>query len=299
MGHALAQVFAQSGYEVALMDIDRDVLRWAEGQIQRNVELLREEDLTDLTVKDVLNSIYFTTSQREAARKADFILESVTENMKVKREVISKLEYQAPKHTIFATNTSGLSVTEISEATRSPERVVGCHWWNPPYIMPLVEVIQGENTSPETVQATHGFLKTLGKEPIDVKKEVPGFIWNRLQIAVIREALHLLEEGVASVKDIDRAVKKGYALRSLVVGPFETMDLSSLNLFRAVSANLNPNLSNASEPSRLFEEKIKRGELGVAAGRGFYDYAGRSREEVIRERDRQLMALIKYLGLMP
>jgi 3-hydroxyacyl-CoA dehydrogenase len=182
-------------------------------------------------------------------------------------------------------------VTDVAD--RVPDhaaRVVGCHWWNPPYLLPTVEVVAGEATSDETVERTAALVEAVDREPIRVRRDVPGFVWNRVQFAVLRECANIVERGIASPADVDRAVRDGYALRTAAVGPFETVDLSSLSLFRTIAAGIYPSLSDADAPGAAFDDRIAEGRDGVAAGAGFFDYAEDAREAV-RRRDERVAAL--------
>lgn len=296
MGHGLAQLFVTRGLDVSLIGRRSSTLESARRRIASNLRLLQEQGVYHGDPEQAARSIRCTTEHASGVSTADFVLETISEDAGAKKQVFELLDRSAPRHAILASNTSGLSITMLGAATSRPNLVIGCHWWNPPYLMPLVEVVPGQHTSQETLEDTLAFLRGIGKEPVVVRKEVPGFIWNRLQAAVLREAMHLAETGVASIEDIDKVVKRGYALRSLVVGPFETIDLSGLKLWQTLSANLFPALSNTKRPSRLFDERIRDGALGAEQGAGFYSYESRPFEEIMAARDRRLVNVLKCLG---
>src|SRR5581483_8042621 len=174
------------------------------------------------------------------------------------------------------------SITAIAAATRRPERVVGLHWLNPPHLMLPVEVTRGARTSEATMEATCALARRVGRRPIRVERDVPGFLWNRLQLALLREAIHLVEEGIASAEDVDVAVQLGLGLRWAAVGPFRVVDLAGLGTFRTVAAALYPHLSAARAPQRLLEDKVARGEAGARSGRGFHDYPPGAHEALVR-----------------
>ena len=188
----------------------------------------------------------------------------------------------------------GLSITALGGAFSSPERFCGMHWINPANLIPLVEVISGDRTAPETAQTVYAFAENLEKKPISIK-DVPGFALNRLQFAVLREALHMVETGVASMEDVDRAMKYGLGLRYACVGPFETADLGGLDIFCGISEYLFADLADDREPQALLREKNASGKLGVKSGEGFYDYSGGRGAKAVEERNRKLTALCGIL----
>ena len=297
MGHGLAQMFAMKGLHVTLISTRESTLQSAKKQIIENLRIIKREFHSDLSPDNIAGSIVYTNDPSSGLVGSDFVLETISEDLDAKTKVFRVMDEVTPEGAVLASNTSGLSITRLSEATQNADRVLGCHWWNPPYLMPLVEIIPGQHTSIETVARTERFIKGLGKDTVLVKKEVPGFIWNRIQAAVVREAMHLLDEGVASPEDIDKVVRRGYALRSSVMGPFKTIDLSGLELWKTVCENLFPHLSDSKSPSKTFDEKMKDGHLGAEQGSGFYQYEKKSYNEVLAERDVSLISLLKSMGV--
>jgi len=206
--------------------------------------------------------------------------------------VLCLLEEHMSADAVVATNTSGLAISRIADDCRHPERVVGTQWWNPAELVPLVELIKGERTSDATIRVMHAILRRLGKVPVIVKRDVPGFAGNRLQFALLREALNLVEAGIMSAEDVDRTVRYGVGLRYPCLGPFATADMGGLDVFLEISQYLFAELSCMSEPPGFFEDLVSKGKLGLKTGRGFFAYEGRERDRVVRARDECLLRQI-------
>ena len=290
MGHGLALHCALSGLDVTLLDHRQANLDDARERIRAAVSFLASEGLTEANPDAVVDDIGFTLELDASVVGADIVVESVSEDPAVKREVFEAVA-EVTEDAVLASNTSSLSIDAIADAVPDDaHRVAGCHWWYPPYLLTPVEVVRGSETSDETVDRLVRFVERVDRDPILVERDVPGFVWNRVQFAVLRECAHIVETGVASVADVDRAVRDGYALRTAAVGPFETADLSSLSLFRTVAAGIYPSLSDASEPGPAFDDRIGDGREGVAAGAGFHDYV-ESQREAVRRRDERVAAL--------
>ena len=296
MGHGLAVQFARHGAQVSLVDHRQSNLDRAREQMRAAVAFLNDEGLADESPETVLDRIDPTLDTAEGVAGAELVIETVSEDLDVKHEVFANLAAAAPDDAVLASNTSGIPPSDIAAGVpEAADRVVVCHWWNPPYLLPLVEVVPGEETSEETVERTSAFVEAVDRDPIVLNREVPGFVWNRIQFAVVRECLHLLAEGVASLEDIDAAVRDGYALRTAVVGPFETMDLAGVDLFETIADDLYPELSDADEAGDLFDEYVSEGRTGVEAGAGFYEYE-EDPDEVVERRNRRVAALRRALG---
>jgi len=296
MGSGIAERFAECGYEVVATDAARQQLEAGLALIERNQQTLIEAGLLEADQADESKQRLRTTSSlAEAVNQAQLVIEAVPENMDLKLETFGELDKLCDAGAILASNTSGLSITKIATAVADPERAAGYHWWNPPHIMPLVEVIKGERTSDETVATLVAIAKRLGKRPIVVQRDVPGFVGNRLQFAVFREALHLLTEGIATAEDIDTAMTAGPGLRYGLLGPLRTADLGGLDVFHAISGYLFRELSAADGPPALLSELVEKGKLGAKTGEGFYDFSDQSLPEIAAERDRVLLGFLKAL----
>ncbi|MBA3976401.1 MAG: 3-hydroxybutyryl-CoA epimerase [Candidatus Solibacter sp.] len=224
---------------------------------------------------------------------ADLVIESIVEDMGVKQELFARMDALARPEAILASNTSGLSITGIASQCAHPERVVTTHFWNPPHLMPLVEIVLGERTAPELAPALRDFFIACGKAPVVVKKDRPGQLGNRLQMALFREAVHIVAEGIADAADVDRAASLGFGLRLPAYGILEHIDMVGLELARAVCDYASKDLYSERSAPPLFTEKIERGEGGAGAGKGFYDWSGKSAAEVKARRDAWLIECLK------
>lgn len=261
MGHGLAVHFVAQGHRSTLVDHCQSNLDEARDRIVKAVELLNGQGVVTRDPKEVLSGITFTLDTAAGVSDADIVLETVPEDLEIKREVFREVAETAPDDAILASNTSGIPITDIGEAIPdAADRLAGCHWWNPAYLLRPVEVVTGEQTSDETMDRLQAFVEAVDRDPIHVEHDVPGFVWNRVQFAVFRECLHLLEAGVAAADDINRAIRDGCATRTAVIGPFETIDVNGLDLIQTIAGDLFPELSNATEPGDLLEEYIERGE---------------------------------------
>lgn len=298
MGRGIAQVFAQSGSKVWLVDVRDDILKRALGHIKENLTLFEEEKiLSSRQAADVLSRIDVVVDPRKAVRNVEFVTEAVTEDLTVKKHLFKLLGEASPKDAILASNTSGLNVSDISSETAQPERVIGTNWWNPAQIIPLVEVMRGEKTSADTLERTRRILTNAGKKPITIMKSVPGFVGNRLQIALFREALHLLEQGVATLEDIDTAVSFGPGFRYPVLGPFRVSDFGGLDVFYHLCGELFGELDSSTQPpSGTLKRLAENNRFGVKSGAGFYDYSGLPEVELVRERDRKLLRIYRTVS---
>ncbi len=271
MGNGIAQVAAQAGYQVIMRDIeDRFVqngLKAIEKFLAKSVE---KGKMAEGQKKEILDRIRGTTRMEEL-NDVDFVIEAVFEDLSLKRDVFKQLDEVTRPHVILATNTSSMSVTEIAMATKRPEKVAGMHFFNPAPLMKLVEVIRAYHSDDETVRTVMEMARKMGKEPVEVKKDSPGFIVNRLMIPHMLEAVKMAEEGVASMEDIDKAVKLGL---NYPMGPFELMDLTGVDIAHHVADYLYKELNKESKWSIpvLLKSLIRAGKLGRKTGGGWYKY---------------------------
>ena len=271
MGNGIAQVAAQAGYRIIMRDIeDRFVqngLKAIEKFLAKSVE---KGKMVEEQKKEILGRIRGTT-RLEDMKDADFVIEAIFEDLSLKKDVFKQLDEVTKPHVILTTNTSSMSVTEIAMATKRPEKVAGMHFFNPAPLMKLVEVIRAYHTKDETVQVVMEMARKMGKEPVEVKKDSPGFIVNRLMIPHMLEAVKMAEEGVASIEDIDKAVKLGL---NYPMGPFELMDLTGIDIAHHVADYLYKELNKESKWSIpvLLKSLIRAGKLGKKTGGGWYKY---------------------------
>ena len=283
MGAVLTRLLAQAGCAVTLWNHRQPSLDRAAARHRLDLEDLAARGRLAEAPEAVLARISYSTDEAVFA-PADFVVESIMEDLDLKHAFFRRICALVSPETILTTNTSGLRVTDIAQAVTEPGRFCGMHWWNPPDLIPLVEITRGEATRQETAEAVRDLALALEKRPVIVQKDILGIIGNRLQYAVLREAMHILELGAAGPRDIDDAMKYGPGFRYSILGPLETADLGGLNINHAVSHYLYPDLGDelVSPPlERLAEE----GRLGVKTGGGFYDYAPGEGDEKIRWRN--------------
>jgi 3-hydroxybutyryl-CoA dehydrogenase len=290
MGHGIAQVFAAAGYRVSLMDKDPAQLERGYQSIAANLGFLAENGIGKTSdVEGIIARIAKTEDLTEAASGTHFVVEAISENADLKRSLFQDLDGICCPEAILATNTSVISITEIAQAVGLKERVVGTHFWNPPYLIPLVEVIGGRHTSPQTIDITIDLLRSAGKRPVRVKRDVPGFVGNRLQHALWREAISIVEQGIAEAATVDEVVKNGFGLRLPVLGPLENADMIGLDLTLQIHSYILKHLEDSHEPSPLLATKVEKGELGFKTGKGFRDWSLEEKESCQKDLQRHLM----------
>ncbi len=290
MGHGLAQIFAGKGYDVCLMDIKSGLLENALQHIRDNLTLLAANHIiAEADIEPTLARIKTTTDLKEAAQGAGFVVEAVVENLEIKQRLFGQLDQLCPPETILATNTSVISITEIASQAKNRGRIVGTHFWNPPYLVPLVEVVPGHDTDPAVVDATCELMTRLGKKPAKVKKDVPGFVGNRLQHALWREAISIVEKGIADAAEVDEVVKNSFGLRLPVLGPLENADLVGLDLTRQIHDYILKYIEDSHSPSPLLTEKIDAGDLGFKTGEGLQKWPEEKKQRLRARLLRHLM----------
>jgi 3-hydroxybutyryl-CoA dehydrogenase len=293
IGPGIAQIFAAKNYQVYLVDLKEEILAEAVQRIHSNLKQMSKsgiisEDLIETTI----GNISLTTDIAKAANEAQFIIEAATENLNLKQQIFQEVDQICPPETILASNTSVISITEIAAKSRHRHRIVGTHFWNPPYIIPLVEVIKGADTSDHTMDITYDFLAEVSKHPIRVLKDVPGFVANRLQHALWREAISIVENGIADAATVDVAIRNGFAIRLPVLGPLENADMVGLDLTLAIHDYVLRDLESRPGSSPYLKEKVEKGELGFKSGKGFYDWTS---EEIEKSREKLTDYLLQWL----
>lgn len=280
MGHGIAEVAALAGYEVYMYDISQEILNRAIDRIRWSLEKLYEKKRIQ-SIEDVLNRIKPTLNFEEAARNSDIAIEAVPESLQLKKEIFARLDVLMHGDAILASNTSSLPISEIAEATRRPNKVIGIHFFNPPVLMQLVEIIRGSATDDDTVRRSVDFVRSLGKTPILVNKDVPGFVVNRILGAIQNVACHLVYRGEYTHVEIDSAVKYK---AGLPMGLFELRDFTGMDVGYMVAKALAERDPMFRQECPLIEEYYRKGWLGVKTGRGFYEYKSPSdRPNIPRE----------------
>lgn len=290
MGRNIAVASAVGGQSVTLFDIDNEALRDAKSKIRSTVATLAARGVADTTDTATLGDrVAYASDLAAAVGGAPLIVEAVTEDREVKAAVYAEIERHASDAATIATNTSSLSITELASSLSRPERFCGTHWFHPAHIVPVVEVVYGERTADETVDAAANFLESIGKDPVVVERDVPGFIANRIQSAMAREAWALLEAEVASAEDIDRAVKGTFGFRLPTLGVLEKGDHSGLDVHHKVLTELLDEIDRRPEPPTVLSDLVDEGQVGLKAGRGVYDWSETDHDEVTAERDQRLL----------
>jgi len=280
MGNSLAQVFAaDAGLNVVLKTRELKSDRWQ--PIEKNLDIMISRGAaTEAEKKKILESIHFVTDDTLAYKDADFIIECFPEVMETKQDLFAHIENYCREDCILATNTSVMSVTEISKKCKHRHRVVGAHFWNPGHLIPLVEVVKSDFTDEKYVLDTITLLERVGKKPVYCKKDVPGFVANRLQHALWREAIYMVENGIADPKTVDDSCKYGPGLRWPVLGPMENSDLVGIELTYNIHVNILKALADNKEPSPLLQEMLGRGELGMKSGKGWQEWTPEQVEKI-------------------
>jgi len=288
MGHSIAQVFAQAGILVHLVDLKDDLLAHALKLVKSNLQTLADcGRVSPQKIPAILDRIRPTTDLAAAAGEVDFVLEAVAEIPEVKKKVFAQLEAACSESVVLASNTSGLEIFKIIEV-KNPSRVVVTHWFAPPHIIPLVEVVPGPATAPGVLQFAAKLMERIGKKPLVMKQFVQRFIVNRVQNAIVRTALEMITNGWATPEQIDLAVKTSLGIRLPIVGVVQSLDFTGLNLIHDMT-------KGTATENPLIEEKVKQGHLGVTTSKGIYDYGGRSEEEILRKRDLLYLKMLDFL----
>ncbi len=292
MGAAAAVAFKRAGYRVLAWDHDPAQLAALDGTVERLVAWLDQH----VGPADNQNGVIEKQAGPEAVdEQADVVLDCIAEDMAQKVELFKRFPACRERQGIFITTTSGLSITEMGRRSDCGQQLAGTHFWNPPHLMPLVEVIRGEDTLDLVVDRVCQLVESIGKQPVRVNRDVPGFIGNRLLHALWREAISLVEKGIATPADVDLVARLTFGLRLPVVGPLENMDLVGLDLIERIHRYLFSDLADNHGPAEYLVESLKRGDLGLKSGRGFYDWTSRSAEELIQRRDNQIVHQLNYL----
>jgi len=262
MGHGIAQVFALGGHDVTITDSFKGNLDTVKTRIAANLR-----DLGD--GETALDRVRPVAELADTVRDTDYVVEAISEDLPLKQKLFAEIEKHVRPDTILASNTSVIPITAIMQGLRERSRALGTHWWNPPYLVPLVEVIGTQWTSPQAIEWTMQLHAAAGKQPVHVKKDVPGFIGNRLQHALWREAVSLVERGICDAETVDTVVKAAFGRRLAVLGPLENADMVGTDLTLAIHKTVLPDIDSQSGPSRYLEKLVADGKLGFKSGEGF------------------------------
>jgi 3-hydroxyacyl-CoA dehydrogenase len=296
MGHGIALEFAAYGFDVALHDRDSAQLERAADNIAQGLARLREQGrISEQMAASAPRRIVSGTDLDRAVADADLVVEAASEDLALKQDLFRQLDAAAPPHAIFASNTSTFMPSRLAAATDRPDRVLVAHYFNPPHLLPLVELVRGPATSDASIETMRSLYHGIGKRPAVVQREALGFVGNRLQNALLREALAIVEAGIASPEDVDTIVKTGFGRRLAVAGPFEIADAGGIDVWLAVAGLLFPDLATSDAPPTFAQEIAVRGDLGLKTGRGFYDWTPEE-AAALRERIGQGLATIARLA---
>ena len=297
MGPGMAATFARQGYETTLFDIKPEQLEKAKGAVDFVYTTLTNGGFMTAEEADAgRGRLTYTDDLAAALNGADLVVEAVPERRDIKQQVYQQIESLVGDEVIIASNTSGIPISEIASVAKNPGRVVGMHWSNPPHLIPVIEVIRGADTSDETADATVEMVKSIGMVPAIVDKDIAGFVENRILYAIMREALHLLDEGVASAEAIDTITKWGIGYKLAVIGPLELLDVAGLDIYNSVASYLNADLNASSDISSTVTSKVAEGKLGMKTQGGLFEYTPEKIQQLQQQRGRKLVATRKALS---
>ena len=273
MGHGIAQVFALAGHDVTIYDAAKASLDTVKARIIANLKDLGDD-------QSAVDRVTPESDLAEAVREVDYVVEAVLEDLPLKQKLFGEIEKHVRPDTILASNTSVIPITSIMQGLQRRERALGTHWWNPPFLVPLVEVIETQWTSAEAVKWTMALHAAAGKKPAHVKKDVPGFIGNRLQHALWREAISLVENGICDAETVDSVIKAAFGRRLAVLGPLENADMVGTDLTLAIHKTVLPDIDSRPGPSPYLEKLVKDGKLGFKSGEGFRKWSAEQQAEL-------------------
>ena len=292
MGPGMGVVLARAGLQVTLFDVKPEALERAQGMIGVAEGVL---DRLEVPVREG-GGVAFESDLEAALAGTEIVVEAIPEQLELKQEVLAGVEPHISPDAIIASNTSGIPITKIAANLEHPERVIGWHWSNPPHLIPMNEVINGERTDPEVTTAVEDLTRRIGYHPVTLKREVPGFVENRVLYAIMRECLALVDEGVIDVGALDLCVQWGIGYKLAVIPPIQLLDMAGLDIYTAVASFLNADLSNETGISKTATDLRDEGRLGIKAGRGFFEYTPERISELQQQRGAALVAVRKALS---
>ena len=296
MGHGIVQTFALAGYQVKAFDENSQAVLQLHQRIAANVATMQDLGVIDqVNIDALLSRIQCCTTESEVLIDSQFITEAIAEDLQMKQEFFARCEELVAPDTLLASNTSSFPMTEIASQLEYPERAINTHWFNPPHVIPVVEVIPGQQTSEQTIEQAMSLLQSIGKQPVRIHQELPGFVMNRLQVALFREMLDLVGRGVISAEDLDVAVRGSLGLRWAAVGPMRVGDFGGWDILAKVYQVLAPEIRSDSELPQVLDEMVDCGNLGLKTGQGFFEFPETSQDEIIRDKDNKFVAWAQLL----
>ena len=273
MGHGIAVQFAIRGYDVFLHDTTEENLQRGMTDVANTLDILKQNNLIDdSTAMDACKRIHTNISLAASVADVGLVIEAVFEDLDLKQRIFSELDDHCQPDAVLTSNTSSFMTSQLAPSTQRPDKVVVANWWNPPYLVPLVEVVRGPETSDDTISLTKGLFEAVGKQPIVLQKESLGFIGNRMQFALLREALSIVDKGIATPEDVDAVVKTSIGRRLAVAGPLEVFDLAGWDTISHICDELFPDLNTSQKNFPILQNMVTRGDYGVKSGKGFYDW---------------------------
>jgi 3-hydroxybutyryl-CoA dehydrogenase len=294
MGPGIALTLALGGLPSTILSRTREGAAQGVEKARAQARLLAANDLADpVAMERAPGLITGSTEFEETIRAASLVVESGPEEMLLKQDLFERMDRLASPQAVLASNTSGMSISAIAAHCAHPERVLTTHFWNPPHLMPLVEIVRGERTSEAVAEAVRGLLAACGKTPVVVKRDRPGQLGNRLQMALMREAAYIVAEGIADADDVDTVVKNGFGLRMPAYGTLEHMDVAGLDLGLSVLEYVARDLYNEPRAPEYLRDLVRRGHLGAKSGKGFYDWSVKSADQVRARRDEFLVEVLR------
>ncbi|MFJ7972712.1 3-hydroxyacyl-CoA dehydrogenase family protein [Psychrobacillus sp. NPDC096389] len=296
MGHGIATSFAINGYEIHLYDVDEKRLNSVEGDIEQELRILCDEKvIEESTVMKALQNISYFNDLREAVSQCDYVIEAAPEMIELKQNLFKQLDAFCPEHTILASNTSSLDLESMMAyvSKKRKERMMINHWYNPAHIMPIVELSFFGNMPLHIYEEVDKLYQSINKQRVKVLKDVPGLVANRIQQGIAREVFSIIEQGIASYEDVDRALKFGPAFRYATAGQLEIADMGGLDIWCTVGDNLLKVMDNSQQANELLRSKVSAGELGVKTGKGFFDYDEKQSVDIKKQFNRRLIHQLK------
>ena len=294
MGPGIAAILGLGGVEATILSRTAERAEKGLAKARSLLDVLKENELAGSDVHEwAVEHIQSSADFDETIAQADLVIESAPEDMAFKQDLFARMDLLAKPDAVLTTNTSGLSITEIARKCSHPERVLTTHFWNPPHLMPLVEVVRGEKTSDEAVAGVKELLERCGKSVVVVQKDRPGQLGNRMQHALIREAINIVGEGIASPEDVDLAAKMGFGLRLPVYGVLEHMDIVGLDMGMSITDYVCQDLYNEPKSPDAIRQRVNNGDLGAKTGKGFYNWTQEKAAEVRDRRDRFVVEFLK------
>jgi 3-hydroxybutyryl-CoA dehydrogenase len=294
IGPTVAVQFIKANYKTTVWSRSQEGTDKGKRDIEQYMtDLLNYEVISEADVQRALSNVEYTNNLEKAVEAADFISESIIENLEVKQDLFARLESICGNRPVFASNTSAIMPTLLNQKMKDKTNLLVAHFWNPAYLATLVEVCGSDYTSMESIELTMKLLKDIGNEPVHMKKEIPGFICNRIMHAMNREALSLIQKGVLTAEEVDKAIRSSFGPRFANLGLMEFNDFVGLDLVRSVEVNLHPDLDNTPGPMPILDEKIQKNERGYKSGTGFYDWTGKDVSDIRKRRDKVFISNLK------